>query len=296
MTLLAILLALFATRQAVVPDYFKEHRWATRYLDEFERLSFLQRFHPSIRYGAFIVPPMLLCWLIGTFQTAWFYDGLDLALSIVLLISILGDRQLESAMQPFLKRWRAQEWQSAYVHGEKLFHYSKIVSPSEMLTQTVTLFLLRINQVLFAPIFWYAIFGSAGLMMYLLTYIAALPYADDGQKKATLASWRKIAQEFLQALDGLPARLIALSVALLCFNRKALVVAFRRYRVTDREAEIVLKLAIKSGLDFAELSDDQEVLAAEGSSRIHSVQDLKSNILIFWVIVIAVFSLLGLAV
>jgi len=66
--------------------------------------------------------------------------------------------------------------------------------------------------------------------------------------------------------------------------------------VTDREAEIVLKLATKLGLDFADLSDDQEVLAAEGTSRSHSVQDMKSNILIFWVIVIAAFSLLGLAV
>ena len=294
MILLAILLALLATRQAVVPEYLYGRRWGNQYLSLFERWGLGKRFHPALCYAAFVAPLMILCWVIGTLQTAWMYDVVDLVFSIVLLVSILGDRQLESSMQPFLKRWRAQEWQAAYVHGEKLFHYSKIVSPGEMLTQTVTLFLLRINQVLFAPIFWFAIFGSAGLMMYILTYIAAQPRQDkvSGQENVP---WRKIAQEFLQALDGVPARAMALSIALLCFNRKAVVVAFRRYRVTDREAEIVLKLATKSGLDFGELPDDQEVLASEGSSRIHSVQDLKSNILIFWVILIAVCSLLGLA-
>ncbi|OUS31648.1 hypothetical protein A9Q99_03505 [Gammaproteobacteria bacterium 45_16_T64] len=294
MTLLAILLALFATRQAVVPDYLKEEWWGVRYLSAFSRWGVWQRFHPAVHYGAFVIPPMLMCWYIGTFQTSWFYDFVDLAISAVLLSSIIGDRQLESAMQPFLKRWRAQEWQAAYVHGEKLLHLSKIVSPSEMLSQTVTLFLLRINQLLFAPIFWFAIFGSGGLVMYIMTYIAANPYIDSGKEKTSLPPWRKIAQEFLQALDGISARLIALSIALMCFSRKALAVAFRRYRVTDREAEIVLKLATKVGLEFDELPDDQELLASEGSSRIHAVQDLKSNVLIFWVIAIAILSLLGL--
>lgn len=294
MTLLAILLALFATRQAIVPDNLKEERWGGLYLSIFSRWTMLQRLHPAAHYGAFVVPPMIVCWYIGTFQTSWFYDLVDLALSVVLLVSIIGDRQLESAMQPFLKRWRAQEWQAAYVHGEKLFPLTKIVSPSEMLSQIVTLFLLRINQLLFAPIVWFAIFGSAGLVMYLMTYIAANPDISADKAKPILPAWRKIAQEFLQALDGLSARLIALSIAVMCFSRKVLAVAFRRYRVTDREAEIVLKLATKVGLAFEELPDDHELLASEGSSRIHAVQDLKSNVLIFWVIVIALLSLLGL--
>ncbi|PCJ34121.1 MAG: hypothetical protein COA99_14930 [Moraxellaceae bacterium] len=295
MTLLAILIALFATRQAVVPEYFRELRWSGRYIAMSERVLFRDIFHPAVCYGFFVVPLVAICWFVGTYQTAWFYDAVDFAISIVLLVSIIGDRQLESAMQPFLKRWQAQEWQAAYVYGEKLFRYNKIASPSDMLSQTITLFLLRLNQVLFSPIFWYVIFGSAGLMMYLLTSIAALPPAARDGIQVESESWRKIAQEFLQALDGIPARFVALSIALLCLNRKAFVVAFRRYRATDREAEIVLKLATASGLGFSDLPSDQELLASEGSARVHSVQDLKGNVLIFWVISIALLSLFGLA-
>ena len=148
---------------------------------------------------------------------------------------------------------------------------------------------------LFVPVFWYVIFGSAGLAMYLLTYIAGQSVANnpDHNSKCEVISWQKIALEFLQVLESLPARLVALSIGVLNLNWKAMVVAFRRYRVTDREAEIVLKLAVKSALNFSELSEDQGLLAEEGAARFQAMQELKNNVLMFWVIIVAVLSLLG---
>ena len=295
MILLAILLALFATRQSVVPEYLKQLRWGHWYLAFFEQLPLAERVQAAVCYAIFVITIMFVCWFVGTYQTEWLYDAADLVIGTIFLVSVIGDCQLERDMQPFLKRWQAQEWQSAYVHGKKIFNYTRAVGPSDLLSQTITLYLLRINQVLFAPVFWAVIFGSAGLAMYILTYIAGQS-TDGGKSSASDAgSWRKIAMDFSQVLESVPARIVAISIGLLCVNWKALVVAFRRFRVTDREAEIVLKLAVKSALNFNELSEGLELLAAEGSNRFQAIQKLKNNVLLFWVIFVAVLSLFGLA-
>jgi len=70
-------------------------------------------------------------------------------------------------------------------------------------------------------------------------------------------------------------------------------VALRRFRATDREAEVVLKLAVKMGLDFQDLPLDEEEMASEGSRRIHAAQDLRSNVFIFWLVVLAILTIIA---
>ncbi|MGB1059152.1 MAG: hypothetical protein ACPGZU_03415, partial [Ketobacter sp.] len=67
----------------------------------------------------------------------------------------------------------------------------------------------------------------------------------------------------------------------------------RRFRATDREAEVVLKLAVKMGLAFQELPMSDEEMASEGARRIHAVQDLRSNVFVFWLVVIAVLTIIA---
>ena len=210
-------------------------------------------------------------------------------MALVVLAGTLDFRKVESTLVPFLKRWRNKEWQSAYEHGTQSFDYGRMVSPAELLNQTVTQYWVRVNQTLFAPLFWYGIFGLGGAALYLFTMLLS----RNGQADEDQAAWKKIGNEFLYALDGVPARAVAMTIAALCFNGKAFAVAVRRFRATDREAEIVLKLAVKMGLDFRDLPADEEELASEGIRRIHSAQDLRSNVLIFWIVVIAVITIIS---
>jgi membrane protein required for beta-lactamase induction len=149
---------------------------------------------------------------------------------------------------------------------------------------------VRINQTLFAPLFWYGIFGLGGAVLYLFTVLLPRAASVNGDMQP---AWKKIGTEFLYALDGVPARAVAMTIAALCFNGKAFAVAMRRFRATDREAEIVLKLAVKMGLDFRDLPADEDELASEGIRRIHSAQDLRSNVLIFWIVVIALITIIS---
>ena len=290
MTLIPILISYFAMRESWIPEIIRERRWANYYLNAYESTGIAKKAHPALVYGVFVLVPMFFAWYLGVIAHGWLFVLLDFLLAFFLLCSSIGSRRLNSNFQPFLKRWRHQEWQAAYEYGARLFDYSKTISNADLLSQTITHYLIRMNQCLFAPILWFVVFGTAGLMLYVLTY--AVAYGADAEESRG-KPWHKLAGEFLHALEGISARVIAMSIALLFLNSKTLAVALRRFRVTDREAEIVLKLSIKMALDFRELPEDSDLLASEGIRRIHVVQDLCSNVFVLWLLVIAFFTLLG---
>ncbi|MAR89936.1 MAG: hypothetical protein SV765_01575 [Pseudomonadota bacterium] len=290
MTLLALLVALWAVRKSYVPSYFAECQWGVAYMRAAARLGFLNQAHPALGYGFYILPPVLLAWYFTEMHDRWLFSLLEALAAVVVFVSCLDYRKLEASLVPFLKRWRSREWQSAYEHGSQSFDYGRMVSPAELLSQTLTQYWVRVNQKLFAPLFWFAIFGLAGLVLYVLT---ALLEHRDTSEDSERPGWKKLGTEFLYALDGVPARAIALTIAALCFKGNVVAVALRRFRATDREAEVVLKLAVRMGLDFKELPLDEEEMASEGARRIHAAQDLRSNVFIFWLVVIAVLTIIA---
>lgn len=293
MTLIAILCALLALHAKGMPDMVSERLWAERYVNWWEARNWFHSRHPLALYGAVVVPPMLLLWWLGTVQKTGIAVLLDAVVALLMLLTALPYRTMDSMMQPFLRRWRNQEWQAAYEHGAQYFNYSRMISPAELLSQTLTQFLMLSNRFLFAPLLWFALFGTAGLALYLLTLTATHNGFKEMQDSDEAAAWRRIAQEFLHGMDGLAARLVAMSMALLTLNGKALAVSVRRFRVTDREAEIVLKLAARMALEFRDLPEESEALASEGVRRVHAVQDLRANILILWLLVIGFLTLAG---
>ncbi|AUM14115.1 hypothetical protein [Ketobacter alkanivorans] len=287
MTLLALLVALWGVKESYVPNYFAECQWGQFYMKRAQQLSFLNNAHPALGYGFYILPPVLLAWYFAEMHERWFFSFLEAVAAVIVFVACLDYRKVEAGLIPFLKRWRNREWQSAYEHGSQSFDYGRMVSPGELLSQTITQYWVRVNQTLFAPLFWFAIFGLAGLVLYALTSLLERETDED------CPGWKKIGIEFLYALDGVPARAIALTIAALCFNGKVVAVAMRRFRATDREAEVVLKLAVKMGLDFQDLPLDDEEMASEGARRIHAAQDLRSNVFVFWLVVLAVLTIIA---
>ncbi|PIE41619.1 MAG: hypothetical protein CSA49_02490 [Gammaproteobacteria bacterium] len=292
MTLIAILISYFAERESWIPGLIRNRRWASAYLAAYERIGLGGRVHPALAYGFYVLIPMFFAWYLTVVLHGWVFAIAEFVLGTFLLCSILMPRRLHSEFQPFLKRWQTQEWQAAYEHAAGLFHFSKTISTGDLLTQTMTYYLIRMNQYLFSPILWYVLFGAAGLVLYVLTFVIA--QHEESNQRAN-SPWKSLAAEFMHALEGVSARVIAMSIALLFINSKALAVAVRPFRVADREAEIVLKLSIKMAMDFKELPDNKEQMASEGIRRMHMIQDLCNNILVLWLLVIAFFTLLGWA-
>lgn len=291
MTLFALLLALLVARESYVPAYFSQCHWGKTYLERIQKWSLMEKVHPALAYAVCVIPPVLLAWFFSHMDQRWFFSLIEALLAVVIFVACLHYHQTETALSPFIEYWRKSEWQAAYESGLAHFRYGRMVSPSELLNQTITQYWVRINQTLFAPLFWFAIFGISGLMLFLFTVLLACPWSPKANGDSP--AWQKIAKEFLYALDGIPARAIAVTIAALCLNSKVLAVAFHRFRTTDREAEVVLKMAVRMGLGFQYTPENQNELSSEGIRRIYAVQDLRSNVLIFWLVIIAILTIIS---
>ena len=163
MTLIPILISYFAMRESWIPDVIRERRWAGAYLRLFEQTGIAAKVHPALVYGVFVLVPMFFAWYLAVIAHGWLFVVLDFVLAFFLLCSSIGSRRLNTNFQPFLKRWRHQEWQAAYEYGAQLFDYSKTISNADLLSQTITHYLIRMNQCLFAPVLWFVVFGTAAV-------------------------------------------------------------------------------------------------------------------------------------
>lgn len=292
MTLLAIVIALFLVSQQWVPTSIKERRWLRLYLVWFERLWRSKNWPVGAQYVIYLAPLVIAAWGIDVPLYGWYWQLTDLILSVLLLCSALDYRTVETRLHDTLRRWRSQDWEAAWQEGKDYWSYSKNAQATEMVNQTLIGFLIKTNQRLFSPLFWYVLFGLGGLMFYVLGRVAAKnSYRGKGDEPAR--AWRKVAYEFQQVLDGFVARVVVLTVGALLFNFKAVAIAVRRFRATDREADVVLRMAVRVVLNFSEWPESVDAVASEGVRRGHQLLELRSNLVLLWLIVLALFTLAG---
>lgn len=292
MTLLAIVIALFLVSQQWVPAPIRERRWLRVYLVWFDRFWRVRQWPVGSQYVVYLLPLGLIAWVINVPLQGWYFQIADVVLSVLLLCSALDYRASETRLHDTLRRWRSHDWEGAWRDGKDYWGYGRAAQPTDMVNQTLVGFLVKTNQRLFSPVFWFVLFGLGGLMCYVLGRVAAKnSYRDKDDEPAR--AWRKVAFEFQQVLDGFAARVLVLSLAALHFNVKAAAIAVRRFRATDREADMVLRMAVRVVLNFSEWPESPNAVASEGVRRGHQLLELRSNLMLLWLIVLALFTLAG---
>ncbi|CBL44351.1 hypothetical protein HDN1F_07680 [gamma proteobacterium HdN1] len=295
MTLLAILIALFLATQRWVPAVIRERRWLRLYLVWFERVLRARRWPVGMQFIAYLVPMGVLAWLTDVPLPGHIARGLEVAVAVLLLCSALDYRLVENRLRETVKRWHSQDWEAVRLEGKKYWGYGRLVQPTEIVNQTLIRFLVRTNQGLFSPIFWYVLFGSSGLMCYVLSRVAARNRFRE-KNGELVRVWRRVAFEFLQVLDGFAARVLVFTLSILSFNVKGMAIAFRRFRASDREADMVLRMAARVVLNFHEWPETPEAIASEGAQRAERVLRLRRILLMGWLLVLALFTIARLTI
>lgn len=291
MTLLAILISYFALRESWVPGFIQQRAWALGYIRSFDSHSWAEKLYPILTLLLFLLGPVLLAWLLAVPFEPLAIQIANAIVAIVLLCSTLRSRRLNSEFQPFITRWQKQEWQAAFRYGARLFQYRRVISKLDLLNQTMTCYWVRMNQSLFAPLFWFLIFDTPGLIAYALVLSIAyeVQVAPDRAEKPR---WKQLTHECLAAFEGLSARFVVITMGMALMKRKLIAIAFRTYRVADYEPQIVLQMAIKEGFDFAPIPADSEVIAVEGGKRLRRMQELSRQLFGFWLLLIGAATLL----
>ena len=147
----------------------------------------------------------------------------------------------------------------------------------------------------FGVLFWFAVLGPAGALLYRFTLLLAFaPMFAEGQTDAQ-RSWLARAARML---DWLPAHLMALSLAL-ASNFDAVLKAWRDYHAAHGQGYFSLDLGFLSAIARASVDAD---VAAEGGEA-HAARNplvalddamvLVRRVLVVWLTIIAVIVLAG---
>jgi len=143
----------------------------------------------------------LLLWILAPLAYGW----LLLPLHVAVLLWSLGRGDPQRSLVPFRASWQRGDAEAAYLDARRDLGVLAD-DPPTLLAQVQGLLLWQAYQGFFAVIFWYALLGPLLALAYRLLALLAEHAGDAGL--------RSHAVRLRQALDWLPARLLALSLAL----------------------------------------------------------------------------------
>jgi AmpE protein len=146
----------------------------------------------------------------------------------------------------------------------------------------------------FGVLFWFAVLGAAGALLYRLTVTLAAPAHGEGQS----AGQRGLLARATQALDWVPAHLMALSLALVS-NFDAVFKTWRDYHAAHGKGYFTLDLGFLDAIARASVEADvaaEDEAAGAARNPLVALDDamvLVRRVLVLWLTILAVIVLAG---
>ncbi len=246
----------------------------------------------ELRLLAAIGIPALGVFLLQDMVESVLFGLLSLILYVTILLFSLGRGDFNQNLQQYLTIWQSGDFEEAYKKATAIGDFEQ----SETTTDHVALhehvrkaYLYEGFERWFAVVFWFLLFGPVGAVIYRLTYLAARHDSFKAEDKLLALQW-------LHYFDWIPVRLLALSFAL----TGNFVNSFNRYgsSLLDNQpsSELLDQCAVAAitGVNNSQVyPTDQEHFIEYGREELLTLQSLLSRSVVFWVIIIAVVTLIS---
>lgn len=287
MTLISALLGIAADR--LLPQLHEYRRYAPflAYVDWVrERLS-----GPAWEHIGGLLLLLLPVWtavvLVQSWTSDWLFGLVGLLFYVAVLVYCLGPRDLGADVDTFC---RAQESGDTGLQqrAAAFFLPGDAVpgDPEQRAQQVSTAVLVEANDRLFAVLFWFALLGPLGAVLYRSVAVLYQQRREPGEFGDSIA-WLN------SALVWLPARLLAFGYAL-SGHFDAAVDGWREaHRRLPQGSEGTLDVLAVTGAGA--LGVDSETAGPNGVPRVRAAMRLVWRTLAIWLVVIALFTLAGWA-
>jgi AmpE protein len=176
------------------------HAWLRLVIKRFPTLS------PYLQLAGAILPVLLLVFCVGLLIQNWMYGFLSLLLQLVILIYCLGPKDLWADAFTSINALQGDA-QAATDRLKIAFGLPENTDASSLHRHLLNAIFVEANRRVFAVIFWYAILGIVGALLYRLVTITV-----DAQSDSTTIAHG--ARETENILDWLPTRLLTFLYAL----------------------------------------------------------------------------------
>lgn len=288
MTLIAILVSLVLER---LLDQVQDLRRYERYQDYVEWMRQRLRGDPwEGRLGvlALLAPVVLATLLLQAGLDDALFGLLGLLFAVAVLLFCLGPRDLGHELNAYRDAYGSDNREHATRLARALLGHEPPADPDEQAHAVTRAVLVQANVRIFGVLFWFALLGPVGAVLYRATTELRLHTQQDSDEFA----WA--ARQLGEILDWIPARLTALGYAL-SGDFEAAVVRWRE-AVAGAErwsapAAQVLAAAGGGALDLEPESQD----SVAWDRTLQSAMGLVWRTLILWVFVIALLTLAGWA-
>jgi AmpE protein len=210
MSLITILIALFLERFAGTLDDMRQFRWLDGYARWMrERLEAVGISDGTVQFVIAILPPVVLLALVALMVHGVVLGLLDIILGVIILLLCLGPRDLNDQVDAYVEAGAMKDEERQKRHAQDLLGSEEVpAAPRERTRAVVEAIFSEANERLFAVLFWFAVLGPLGALIYRLGGLLKAPSED--QPLAFMAAAAR-----LQALmDWIPARLFALGYGL----------------------------------------------------------------------------------
>jgi len=274
----AILLVLFLAHMAPDLARVRDFSWWRKWLQQLGR-------PPSAAAGFVlgVVAPVLLCALVQwALRLPWF-GLLEFLFAAAVLYYCWGPRDLEGDVEAVAKASdSAQRAAAAQALNAENDGASTVYDAEHLVTATFHAGLKR----WFGVLFWFAVLGPCGALLYRLAQLlAATPDLGD----------RALAQKFAALLDWAPAHLMALALAL-ASNFDAVFTSWRDYHRAHPQGYASLDLGYLDAIARASVDADLAVEAHDAQVPLVALDDamvLVRRVLVVWLTLIALLVIGG---
>jgi AmpE protein len=284
---IAVLLVLFTAHGAPELARWRDFSWLQRWQD-----SVARRGGDAFGLVLCVAVPVLVCALVQVALHDRVLGLFGLAFATAVLFYCWGPRDLERDAEAIDKAPDSEQRAAAAqaLRGEEA-RQPLAFECGALVEATFTAALRR----WFGVMFWFAVLGPAGALLYRLVQLLAFaPAFAEGQS----AAQRTLLGRSARSLDWLPAHLMALSLALVS-DFDAVFKTWQGYHAASGKGYFALDLGFLDAI--ARASVDADVAAETGSEKsvrnplvaLDDAMVLVRRVLVVWVTLLAVIVLAG---
>ncbi len=225
-------------------------------------------------------------------------EPLGFIFAILVLIFSLGPRTLDEQVQAYINARASGDTEAVQLSATGIMHQDIPGSAFQLSRAIIESILVQANERVFAVLFWFAVLGPVGALLYRLSSLLKTSTAPERES----SEFAQAATRLHAILDWLPARLVSLGYAI----SGSFVDAIANWRgcahkwAGNWEASSVGVL-LASGIGALKLDADYnregvtELDLPNEVAHIKSAQALVWRTLVTWVVVIALMTLAGWA-
>jgi len=275
MALISIILGILLDRNWAGLQQWQQFGWFSK-LSEFVLEKTNEHLHnPTLRYLSILAIPVLAVMVLQELTASWL-SPVSFLFAFIVFVYCLGSLEVEQSLEQLIKALNDKDVTGAQSLFEEITSESNIDDES-MIDTVIQSSMNTIIDRLFGVIFWFAILGPVGAIIYRLSQELKINYSDD-------PVLTKNCERMLYLLNWIPVRLLSISFAITGHFEGALA-AYHENKETDRTQQYLLIDICHGALEGNETDEKAGYLSA--------FRGLVLRSLVVWLTCIALLTLLG---